>query len=86
MLFLFPAVAFAEPVAHTPPLPGEPTHMTANYTLSNGQVISFELFWDEKIQDWKGISAGEEFEVSELPEKDDERFKIYATEWCGCES
>ena len=86
LLLLLLSWALAEPVASTPPKYTEPTRMTVNYTTREGAIISYEIYWDKKSGKWKGNIGGQDFDISQVPDARDTRFKIYATDWeCTCD-
>lgn len=62
------------------PKVGEAARMTVNYRVNKNSIISYEVFWDEELNRWRGELAGEFFELKSLP-KDDSDTKIYPTEW-----
>jgi len=81
-LLLFVMYGHSTPISSTPPKIGEPTAMLVNFTASNNQVIGFEIFWNGK--EWMARSGDIEAPISNPPDKNDERIKIYATDWCDC--
>lgn len=64
-----------------PPDPGEVCRMTVNFKAANKAVVSYEVFWSDEKMKWMGEVAGEEFEIDSLPDENDERIKIWPTEW-----